>query len=327
MLASGMYDYSGQWAYEVGVPAKSGVGGCVFMVVPNVCGISMWSPRLNAEGNSVRAVAVASELVKTVRLHGFEVFLGLDGKMDPTKKTNKEKEKQLNEMLFAASIGDVRNLQKLHLIGVNLFEGDYDARTAVHLAATEGHAQCVQFLVDCMPEVQRAELISKQDRWGGTPLDDARLYKHTSCIEILQFAGGLAQQRSENPHVTPKHIQDGRCKTFSKFRKATPSDEAPKTIWASAHGDLDQLVKLRARGIDFSFDHHDYDLRTPLHLAASNGHLPCVRYLVCQAEKQVRNHNNDILKATDRWGNTPLDDAIREKHTEVEQFLRKYSRD
>lgn len=112
MLSSGMYDYSGQWAYEVGVPAKSGVGGCVFMVVPNVCGISVWSPRLNKEGNSVRAVAVASELVKTIQLHGFEVFSGLTSKMDPKKKRHEAHDATVSEILFAASLGDVGNLQK-----------------------------------------------------------------------------------------------------------------------------------------------------------------------------------------------------------------------
>ena len=58
MMSAGLYDYSGQWAYEIGVPAKSGVGGCMFMVIPNVCGISIWSPRLDPVGNSVRAVQV-----------------------------------------------------------------------------------------------------------------------------------------------------------------------------------------------------------------------------------------------------------------------------
>ncbi len=71
MLTCGMYDASGEWAYRVGIPAKSGVGGGILAVIPNQLGIGIFSPPLDAKGNSIRGIKVCEDLSKDFGLHLF----------------------------------------------------------------------------------------------------------------------------------------------------------------------------------------------------------------------------------------------------------------
>lgn len=71
MLTCGMYDASGEWAYRVGMPAKSGVGGGILAVVPKQLGIGTFSPPLDAKGNSVRGIKVCEALATDFGLHLF----------------------------------------------------------------------------------------------------------------------------------------------------------------------------------------------------------------------------------------------------------------
>ncbi len=72
MNTCGMYDYAGGWQFDVGLPAKSGVGGGITAVLPGALGIGVFSPRLDAVGNSERGVKVCEDISRNFRLHLFE---------------------------------------------------------------------------------------------------------------------------------------------------------------------------------------------------------------------------------------------------------------
>ncbi|MGW6928487.1 glutaminase [Lentzea sp. NPDC054927] len=71
MLTCGTYDAAGQFAYRVGLPGKSGVGGGIIAVVPGKCAICVWSPALDARGNSVAGL---DALDRFTTLTGWSVF-------------------------------------------------------------------------------------------------------------------------------------------------------------------------------------------------------------------------------------------------------------
>ena len=73
MTMEGLYEASGDWAYTVGLPGKSGVGGGIMCVAPGLLSIAAFSPRLDQFGNSVRAQAAITQIAQELKLN---LYLG-----------------------------------------------------------------------------------------------------------------------------------------------------------------------------------------------------------------------------------------------------------
>jgi ankyrin repeat protein len=187
----------------------------------------------------------------------------------------------------AAAAGNIPLLRELFVSGVPIGKGDYDRRTATHVAASEGLLEVVQFLIE---EAHCAA--SPEDRWGGTPLDDAVRSGHASVVAYLSKRGARR----------------------GKASLAKADSSKPGSVWeAAVSSDLRKLRALVAEGCDMGAG--DFDKRTAMHLAASDGLLEVVQFLAEEAGAD--------LSPKDRWGGTPLDDAIRAHHSHVVSYLRK----
>lgn len=125
--------------------------------------------------------------------------------------------------------------------------GDYDGRTALHLAAAAGAQKSVEYLLSHGADVNRT------DRWGGLPLMDAVKSGHALVAAIIGRAGGRLQQNM--------------TKTG-----------AGKLCDAAAVGDVRMMTMLVEAGVEP--DQGDYDRRYPLHVAAAKGKLLAVSYLL-----------------------------------------------
>lgn len=184
----------------------------------------------------------------------------------------------------AASKADLSLLRVLVKRGVDINLGDYDRRTAIHLASSEGKLKVVK----CLVEELKADPNVK-DRWNGTPLDDALRTGQKSVYAFLKKNKG----------------KSGKVATVT-------SEDATAMCDSASSGDSERLVELAGKGLDINMA--DYDDRTAIHLASSEGLLLVITCLVEEL--------NCNLNVSDRYGGTPLDDAIRHGHAGVADYLK-----
>ncbi|XP_018917605.1 glutaminase kidney isoform, mitochondrial isoform X2 [Bemisia tabaci] len=193
MHSCGMYDYSGQFAFKVGLPAKSGVCGGMLVVIPNVMGICSWSPPLDPLGNSCRGVQFCQELVQLFNFHPYDNLKHGVHKKDPRKHKYETKGLKVVQLLFSAANGDISALRRHKLSGMDMGLSDYDGRTALHLAAAEGHLDCIKFLLE-----QCGVDHTVRDRWGKTPIEEAKQFRHVQVVQYLkQWADANPQEANK----------------------------------------------------------------------------------------------------------------------------------
>ncbi|VBB28494.1 unnamed protein product [Acanthocheilonema viteae] len=150
MYSCGMYDYSGQFAFQA---------------VPNLMGICIWSPPLDKMSNSVRGVSFYTK------------------KIDPRKRGMPNESELILEMMFATKKGDIDDVRRMFLGGIDLNMSDYDGRTALHLAASEGQSLMVDFFLD----IAHVNPLVR-DRWNRTAYDDALSFGFTKIAEKIKSA-------------------------------------------------------------------------------------------------------------------------------------------
>jgi glutaminase len=188
MMSCGMYDYSGRFAFEIGFPAKSGVSGVLCVVIPGVCGVATFSPRLDNLGNSVRGIDFCTRLSQRFPYHVFsqdgKASRG-EGDRKSTRRPSKERKAskgysgasaQAHEgdsqrlrlsLWWSSARGDEQRIRQLAVRGLDLSCSDYDYRSPLHLAASEGHESMVKLLVALEADV------NAKDLHGNTPMMDA----------------------------------------------------------------------------------------------------------------------------------------------------------
>ncbi len=103
-------------------------------------------------------------------------------KIDPRAKTKAVGSEDLTHLVYAAASNRIMDVRRMIARGVNLSTPDYDGRTALHLAASEGHYEVAVLLLSFDVD------LNPRDRFGNTPADDAKAKGHQRIVDLIDAA-------------------------------------------------------------------------------------------------------------------------------------------
>ena len=144
-------------------------------IIPNVMGVAVYSPRLDDLGNSSKGIEFFKILTKLYPFHTYDNLCNKNNLL--LKKDILNNNINIYNLLTAASIGDLNTIIILYSQGLDLNSYDYDKRTALHLACSEGHLHIVKYLIK--KNVDK----TCSDRWNNKPIDDINRYKESIDID------------------------------------------------------------------------------------------------------------------------------------------------
>jgi len=172
--------------------------------------------------------------------------------------------------------------------------GDYDRRTALHVACASGNKPAIEYLIK-HPSID----MNKKDNFGRTPLMEAVRHSHDSCARLMAQHGAS--------HGFCEHLAD-----MTDPNSIPAGQELCQAAFGNQKAYLNGLITYCHVDVDAS----DYDLRTALMLACAEGNMDAAVSLV--------QHGADINRK-DRWGHTAITEALDHGHPDLAAVIERLS--
>jgi glutaminase len=228
MYSAGCEAQSGELSFKVGVPAKSSSEGVMLIVLPNIMGLAVVSPKVQENGVSLGGWKFCEDFGAEFNCHVLAGSATSSAKNDPSLYHFHMETELGQQLLEAAERGDIMNLTKLHQLGFSFDWTDYDYRSAAHVAACNGHVKVLKYLFRKGADMQA------KDRWGIIAMDDATRKGHHKAAALLKnmvrdddgISGGMSDVGSQVSTMTAgghrklssTKIERTQCPVAAKMR-------------------------------------------------------------------------------------------------------------